>query len=184
MSTFFPKSLWLWFHQCLNSKLLAQLLLDSSFLCKRLFNFIFHSLGWNYKIQTIRIYHTSTNLPVIRNLKIVHSKVRSTMQGSRKNWKSGGIICSPSWKRVNWSDTIWGGLISLPCPPNPTALQRSSKHDKGPSKFDDQVNELYNKTMKINLRMIQIIFVKFQVWFAEFETFLLFVNIVDVENGR
>ena len=38
--------------------------------------------------------------------------------------------------------------------------------------------------MKINLRMIQIIFVEFQVRFAEFETFLPFVNIVDVENGR
>ena len=106
MSTFFPKSLWLWFYQCLHSKLLAQLLLDSSFLCKRLSDFIFHSLGWNYKIQTIRIYHTSTNLPVIRNLKIVHSIVRSTMQGRKKNLKSWNIICSPSWKMAIWSDTI------------------------------------------------------------------------------
>ena len=132
MSTFFPKSLWLWFHQCLNSKLLAQLLLDSSFLCKRLFNFIFHSLGWNYKIQTIRIYHTSTNLPVIRNLKIVHSIVRSTMQGRKKNLKILEHHLLPELEN--------GNLIrhNLTCPPsNPTALQRSSKQDKGLSKYDE-----------------------------------------------
>ena len=163
--------------------------LDSSFLCKRLSNFISLRLKLHNSDSPAMPYvHKPACYlepqKLIEDMETKSSIVRSTMQGRRKNWIFGGFICSPSWKRVNWSDTIWGGLISLPCPPNPTALQRSSKHDKGPSKFDDQVNELYNKTMKINLRMIQIIFVKFQVRFAEFETFLPFVNIVDVENGR
>ena len=143
--------------------------LDSSFLCKRLSNFISLRLKLHNSDSPAMPYvHKPACYlepqKLIEDMETKSSIVKSDQRcRAVEELKIWGHHLLPELEKGKLIRHNLGGLISLPCPPNPTALQRSSKHDKGPSKFDDQVNELYNKTMKINLRMIQIIFVKFQV---------------------